>query len=341
MKRYFLYSLIILIFNSCSNSSHEGDISKVKVDITINRLDKDLFNFDNNIEKHIKEISSKYGSFFDLYNQKIISLGEVNNKAYPDYLNRFLTDKTINELVEETKKVFPTLDFLQSDLTNAFKHIKYYFPKTKTLNFYTYTSGFQPNNVITGDGFIGINLDLYLGSNCRFYPLLKYPTYALTNLHKERIIVDCMLGYSAMEFPIDNDKSNTFLDAMIYEGKLLYFAEKMLPTLNDELICGYKKNQLKWCEENESMMWKFIIETKEEKTDKILLFSNNYLTIKKFLGDGPFTPFFSKKSPSRAGKWIGWQIVRCYMENNPKITISSLMHEQDCQKILNKAKYKP
>jgi len=58
------------------------------------------------------------------------------------------------------------------------------------------------------------------------------------------------------------------------------------------------------------------------------------------LNDGPFTSGFAKESPSRVGKWLGWQIIRAYMENN-ELGLEAMFAEKDSQKILQLSKYKP
>ena len=61
----------------------------------------------------------------------------------------------------------------------------------------------------------------------------------------------------------------------------------------------------------------------------------------KFTTDGPFTTAFSKEAPPRIGYWIGRQIIKQYVKNNPFVSLQQLMDEKDAQKILMKAKYKP
>ena len=62
-----------------------------------------------------------------------------------------------------------------------------------------------------------------------------------------------------------------------------------------------------------------------------------------YLTDGPFTPGLGDKSESapKLGIWIGWQMVKKYMVENPDVTLQKLMADTDAQKILTKSKYKP
>jgi len=64
-------------------------------------------------------------------------------------------------------------------------------------------------------------------------------------------------------------------------------------------------------------------------------------TVQELTGEGPFTSAISKDCPPGIAKWIGWQIVKSYMEKNENVTLEQLMNEKDAQKILSKSKYRP
>jgi hypothetical protein len=50
------------------------------------------------------------------------------------------------------------------------------------------------------------------------------------------------------------------------------------------------------------------------------------------MNDAPFTSTFSKNSPPRIGHYIGWQIVRECMLNNPEMELIDLFNEIQSQK---------
>ncbi len=59
-----------------------------------------------------------------------------------------------------------------------------------------------------------------------------------------------------------------------------------------------------------------------------MLFSVNNSDIVKYIGEGPFTTDFNKESPARTGAWIGWQIVRKYMDENRRYFIQRVKNER-------------
>ena len=75
--------------------------------------------------------------------------------------------------------------------------------------------------------------------------------------------------------------------------------------------------------------------------DKELIYSTDPSETIKYFGEAPFTTGFSKESPGRTGWWIGWQIIRSYMNNYPETTILELISLDNNQEILTKTKYKP
>ncbi|MCK4661544.1 MAG: hypothetical protein KAT68_01655 [Bacteroidales bacterium] len=332
-KYIYIIFILIILFSSCKNNSLDIDVSDIQVDIKINRFDVELFSIPlDSIQEYIPSIENKYGKFFELYNYKIIKIGGTNNKEYAGYLKSFLTDYLVMEANKKSKNIFSSIKFLQDDLTDAFKHYKFYFPDKNIPLFYTYISGFN-QSIVTTENFIGIGLDKYLGSNCGFYEQLGLPKYIRSRMHKEKILSDCLFAWATTEFEY-NDSINNLLNNMIYKGKIMYFIDAMLPYEPDSLKIGYSQVQLEWCEKNEEKIWIYFIENK-------LLFSTEFMDIKRYTDEAPFTSTFSHKSPGRTGIWIGWQIVKSFMKNNPDITIKQLMYEDDYQKILNMSKYNP
>jgi len=108
----------------------------------------------------------------------------------------------------------------------------------------------------------------------------------------------------------------------------------MLPDMPDEIIFGFKQDQMKFCRNNESKMWQYLLEND-------LLFNGDQLTIRKLTGEAPFTSYFTNESPGRAAVWLGFRIVESYMMKNPGTALEKLMKDTDIQGILEKAKYSP
>ena len=90
----------------------------------------------------------------------------------------------------------------------------------------------------------------------------------------------------------------------------MYLTEAMLSKEDPMNLMGYTKDQWDWCKANEGQMWNYI------KTYKHL-YTYDRLVISKYVNPGPKTAFFPDGLPAKTGIWLGWQIVRSYMKNNP------------------------
>ncbi len=332
MKKLLIFVLIFVLF-ACKNSKKDVDVSNINIELKMNRFDKDLFSFKpDSINNHVLELYQKYGRFMDLYSQKIISIGGLENADYAYKLREFMFYCKTNGIVSKIDAIFPTTDTIKKELTEAFKHYKYYFPEKQIPNVYTYISAFNQSTAID-ENILGIGLDKYLGEKCEFYDRLGWDKYLRKKMHKKMITVDCMRGMAVSDFP-DVDSTNNLVCSMIYEGKIQYYIDAMLPKVADSLKWGYSDGQLKWAEKYEHKVWAFLIEKKQ-------LFITDAVEIRKYTGDSPFTVIFGNVSAPRLGAWVGWKIVKSYMEKNPQVTLPQLMKDKNYQKILNYSKYNP
>lgn len=336
MKNYlfYLFSICLLFFFSCGTDPMNVDVSTVQIpEITINRLEQDVFKIDtSNIPESTKLLENKYGHFYTSFITGIINNGGLRDSSYNFRMKQFISDKDMKEAYEDCQKVYPSTDTLKEQITGIFKHFKHYFPDRKLPKIATMMSGFN-YSVVVLDSTIGIGLEMYLGSKNKFYEMLAMPKYKSNFMNKENIPSDLVRAWMTNEFPYNMNKSD-FLNEIVYYGKIMYLTDALLPTTHDTLKIQYTKKQLEYCTQNEFNMWSYFAAQK-------LLYTTDQAEIMKFTSEGPFTTAFSKDSPPRVGYWIGWQIVKQYMKNNPEIGLEQLMNETDAQKILAKAKYKP
>jgi len=166
--------------------------------------------------------------------------------------------------------------------------------------------------------------------------MLEIYKYIAARMTPDNIVPDCMYGWAASEwdFSVLKYDSDNVLSEMIHEGKLKYFEKCMLPEISDELIFGFTENQMKFCRNNESQMWQYLIEHD-------MLFNTDQFIIRKLIGEAPFTSFFTNESPGKAASWIGFRIIEAYMVRNPDVNMSDMLNNTDIQSILEKAKYSP
>ena len=333
MKKYFLIIILpILVFIGCKSNSLKISVSGIDLEISVIRFEQELFDMNlDNVPESTKELNSKYQHFLSLFSY-VTNIGDPDDPVFADFLMAFLTNRMNNEIYLKSQEIFSDIDFLEKELTLAFKHYKYYFPEKTIPEIYTFISGFN-SSIIIDTNILGIGIDRYLGTDYKYYPRLGLPLFIRENMYPGKIPSDCMYSWGSTEFQFGEAKDNV-LNNIIYQGKLSYFVKAMLPDESNHIIMGFSPEQYGWCVENEKQMWSYLIENK-------LLFDTDHLAIRKLVGEGPFTNYFPRESPGRAAVWLGMQIVSKYMKNSPNTSLPELMNESDYQKILMVSKYDP
>jgi hypothetical protein len=336
-KFFFFIFLLLLGCSSCRKNHYNIRVSTIKADIEIKRLEKDLFTMKpEEITVKLPDLKAKYGTLLQLFSYAI-NTGEVNDSSFGDFLVRFCTDKQNADVFGLTMKTFPDLTNVERKLEDAFRHYKYYFPKKVVPEVFSCITGFNASIItMSGKAALGIGLDKYLGADCEYYPGLGIYTYMAARMTPDFIVPDCMYGWSAFlwDFTSLHYPSDNVLAEMIHEGKLKYFERCMIPEAEDEIIFGFKPSQMKFCRNNEGQMWQYMVEND-------LIFKTDQFTIRKLVGDAPFTSYFTNESPGRAAVWLGFRIIESYMMKNPDVKLEDLMNNTDVQGLLEKAKYSP
>ncbi|MFA5534340.1 MAG: hypothetical protein WCY58_06600 [Mariniphaga sp.] len=328
------FLMLLLFFSSCNRNPLKVDISDIKAEVEIVRFDQELFHAPmQDTLTELKKLRYRNPDFFDLFTWKIIGIGGMEEEHFPEAINEFLTDTMILNVKSMVETKFSDFRKIEIRIIEAFKYYNYHFPEKELPTIFTMISGFN-QSVVTAENIIGISLDKYLGRDCSYYKLLSnVPQYKTANMHPEKIPSDVAYAWGMTEFE-EGENTTTVLDHIIHQGKLMYFVDALLPEMHDTLKIGYTTLQLQWCTENEPQMWNYLVEER-------MLYSNRRMDILRFINDGPYTNGFPLESPSRAGIWIGWQIVRQYMKKFPDITLPELMLNTDYQKILNDSQYYP
>lgn len=301
---------------SCDKKSEvEKEVDAIPIQLKTERFDKVFF---ETPPKDLNKIKKEFPFFFPPGNDDSVWLNKMQDPLW-------------RELYSEVQKKYSNFEPIQNELQTLFKHIKYYFPQTKTPKIITVISEMDYNNkVIYADSLVIISLELYLGKEHKFY---QFPKYLKQNFEQRQILPDVVSSFSASKIDPTIDKN--LLSQMIYFGKQLYLKDLFLPDYIDADKMGYTPEQIKWCEENESYMWRYFIENE-------MLYSDDQKLNNRFINPAPFSKFYleiDNESPGRVGAWIGWQIVRSYMKNN-EITLPQLL-KTNAKEIFEKSKYKP
>lgn len=335
--RSLLLLCLLSLVSSCTKNRFEVDTDSISIpEVKFQHLENDVFTLsEKNIDIKTKELKQNYGQFYERYLSSFINRGGTTDSLYKQSILSFVNDKDMNETKKLIAKTFSDNDFntIENEVYNAIKRFHAFFPQRKTPRYLTTCiTGFN-YAIAYSDSTLAVGLDMYLGQDAPFYKMLNLPLYRTQLMNKAYIPSDLMRGWLLNEF--DNDVPvNTLVHHTIFYGKILFAVKALVPEAHDSLIIGYTSKQMDYCKKYEKNLWAYMAE-------KNRLYENNMRTVQELTGEGPFTSAISKECPPGIAKWIGWQIIKSYMEKNENVTLEQLMNEKDAQKILSKSKYRP
>ncbi len=323
-----ILTTVVFSFAGCgSNKARYEKKKPVKLnqEIEIKRYEKALFRLNpDSLENKITSLQTDFGFFLgtdSIKQQQLIRLYD------------YITDPVLVDLFEKVEEKYPDNRLLSENILSLISYLKAYNPNAPVPVVYTYISGLDYSQpVMYLDSILVISLDMYLGESFDGYRSLGIPKYKRAHFRPEYLPVDIATEISNSVQPARPE--GKLIERMIHHGKELYFKDALLPNTHDSLKIKYSASQLEWIRASEKMLWSFIIENE-------LLFSGRYSKFKKLLSEGPFTSEFGRTSAPRIAQWVGWQIVRKYMEKNPETSLSELMQMSDAQSILEESGYKP
>ncbi len=308
--------IISLAFSCKTDSKLEKEIAEIDVTVNVERFDK---LFAKATPESLPELKTEYPFMF--------------SKRYNDsvWIHR-INDTLQQQLNSEVEKAFADDQSYETEIQSLFQHLIYYFKAFKMPRVITVTSDVDyRNKTIVTDTIVLIALDTYLGTNHKFY--VGIHNYLKQNFKASQIVSDLATQYAQQQ--IYQSKRKTFLDEMIYYGKVLYFKDLIIPFKTDEEKMGYTKEQLDWATANESYIWRYFV-------GRELLFATNPKLLERFINPAPFSKFnleLDNESPGRLGQYIGWQIVRAYMKNND-VTLQQMLNTK-AEDVFNNSKFKP
>ena len=316
LKRFWFLILLISLFSCDKQSETEAKIEKIDAQFEVIRFDRE---FAEATPENLSELKSEYPFLFP---------AQYADSVWVQKLN----DSIQNEIEVEVNKAFPQFSEETDELHSLFQHVKYYFPDFQVPDVITITSEVDYKNKVlyTGD-YLFVSLDTYLGEDHKFY--IGIQEFLKKNFRKEQISVDAAEEI-AMNY-VPKAESRTFLSHMIYYGKLLFLKDKFIPFKSDAEKIGYTEKELEWAKANEDQIWRYFIENE-------LIFDTDSQLYERFLYPAPFSKFYLQldaESPSRLGQYVGWNIIRSYMDKND-VSIKKMLNTS-AEEIFNKANYKP
>lgn len=328
----FIYLCFVLV--SCSENKLDVDVSDVKVDMRFDRFEEKMF--DVQTQEGMKSVNEELievgGELYEFYVYDMLRSGSVYDDSISKYLWYFVTDSIMKKTADDIAVSFADFGKVENDLMNAFKHQKYHLPNAPLpKQFITYNGAYN-YGVVSTDSVVGIGLEMYLGADNRVIEELPFPVYVREKMDKKYLTVDVVQSWLTTNV-IEFERGETFLSSLLYFGKLKYAMQAMLPNTELERIVRYTKEEYDYALASEYNIWQYLV-------DMNWIYTTDMKVKIRFFEEAPTTVGIDE-SPGRIGQFIGWQMVKAYMDKYPDVSLSELLDEKNESKILKAYKPQP
>lgn len=324
--------LIFLVLTACSSDPLDVDVSDVEVEMDFYRFDEDLFNAKSvsEIEVLNQDFLTKGGELYEFYTIEMLRVGSPLDDSIAVFLDYFIQDSMMRMVNDNVQAKFGDFETKQLEIIDMFKHLKFHIPHAMLPEeIITYNSTFA-NGVISTPTNIGLGLEMYLGMDNQIIEKLPYPEYFKIKMSSEYLMPDIAQSWLVNNV-IEDQSGEDFLSHMLYYGKVLYVVDAMMPEKEDHLKIRYTDLEYEWAEVSEFNIWQHIVEQE-------WIYSKDVKLIVRYFNEGPTTVGLDG-SPARIGQYLGWKIIKAFMEKNPEMTIQDLIAENNQSKMLKA--YKP
>lgn len=308
--------LVVLIFAGCKPDYSENKVEIVRFDECAVRMSPD--------------------SLAEIFPDALWALGVIN--GYDDLsllqiAEIYRQSPVVKVFEPDVMRILPNLD-KQNEQLGSLKHNMSimlpdaWFPESV----YGFVTPYN-QSVFAVDSVMMIGLNHYLGYDYEGYEV--FDGYKRKLKVAERIPYDVCEALLYIQYPFVKTVDN-ILSGILYEGAIIYVELKLINESLPRQALGYDDAQWKWLEDNKANIWKVMAE-------KNLLYTLDPLIMDKLLNPAPATGVIHPEAPGRTGRYVGYEIVKAYMEKYPDTEISFLLSPgfYTDKTILLKAEYSP
>jgi hypothetical protein len=309
IKSFFLAGSIALLISSCANDHLDVDASDVKVNIGFVNMDsiwaksngRDFLKADADFRARIPEM-------YEYELGYCLRVGRISDTALINSLTQFKNDPFMSRVEKAIQREFKDLSGVKEEIIDGFRHIKYHIPKAAIPQTIVFMNSVFTSSAFSSQKEIGIGLERYLGENS---PVIKdlpndmFFGWIKEGMDRRYLVRDAFCSWFMTHYGPEID--GNLAEQIIRWGKILYLTEAALPDAPESIIPRYSEADYKWALDNEYALWTYLVDQK-------MLFKIDELNKTNLLSEGPFTPGLPEKGPDRLGQFLGWRIVRKYME---------------------------
>lgn len=339
MPRSWIYFCVSLIFIlQCSTDQRQQpDLSSITLQSNVIRFDQELNRLDTlDFEQSFRAFWPKYQSFNEIYFKNILGINSDSIPLIASIVRNMVTHSSNQYLQGIVDSIYPDKEVFDP-LLESFARLKHFLPEWEEPNIYAFISEFGIANFLFDDegrDGLAIGLDFYLGNRIPYKQIdpsnPAFSEYITRTFNRDHLVTKAIRAI--VSDIIQSPPQNQILDQMIYEGKILWSIEQLVPSAPDSIIHEYTREQMEWCNTNEFEIWALLIEEN-------ILYSNDFRKYNKLINPSPTSPGMPAESPGRTANFSGYKVVSSFMRQTDSDWPT--LYQTDAKTILAQSRYKP
>ncbi|MCM1519144.1 MAG: hypothetical protein NC117_10940 [Pseudoflavonifractor sp.] len=259
---------------------------------------------------------------------------------YPDvtdrdrFLDSLSRSSSTRMFMPDVMRRLPSLDSLETVIGGLRERVSKKLPAVRFPDIYSVVSPYN-QSVINVDSTMLIALNHYLGADYEGYLYFEpYQRITKTPAHLPYDIAESLIAASYPDKAEDGRES--VLGRMLYDGAVINAVMETVPDASLSEALGYSETQLDWARDNEAKAWNQLV-------TRQLLYSTDPLMVERMVKPSPATTLIHPDSPGRLGRYIGYRIIRSWLDNGSDRSAGQLLTDgiKNPQSILLEAKYSP
>lgn len=173
-------------------------------------------------------------------------------------------------------------------------------------------------SIVVADSVMFIGLNHYLGAGYAGYA--GFDDYRRRQKVPGRMPVDVLEAVVALSCPYVQTGvgGDTVLSRMLYDGAVVASVHDALPDVELADVLGWSADEMAWAEKNECKVWETIV-------GRELLYSTDPMDAERLVSPSPATSIVHADAPGRIGRYIGYKIVKKYLDGHPDATVPYML----------------
>ena len=320
LKKTLLFCSALALCAACKGNKYDIDTDSISLNLAFHQSDSILcIKNESTLLKHkteMKDTDTDVASYLFGY---CYGIQLQPDTAFLAGMGRYQSNPYALRLEQRIKEKFQNkLPLLRNDVTKGFKRFRYHFKKTKLPEHIFWVNTGFASSVFCSKKSIVVGLDRYLGANTdviKELPGNQFYSWIKEGMEPQYLQRDMLLGWANTHL-VEETKEN-FASEMVRWGKLLFVVYACLPDEQEATILRYTQKDYAWALASEWAIWKYLV-------DEQLLYNTGEDAKQSLLHEGPFTRGLPQESPDRMGQFLGYRMVKQYMDDND-VTLEQLI----------------